>query len=218
MNAPGPAPDLDLAPARRAAVAAAVLRALAAAVPGSRAELRGSLATGRADRYSDVDVLWVVPDGPFAGAVAGLPGVLACVGPLAALRTDPDLAQHPRRRVLFARFAHLPLFWRVDLDVRAVSAGTGEGPAPEDPRWRGEDRDAPAGALANAVAALRAELRGRPAEADGLLRRAALRLGTVLADGATADRVVALAAAAAAAEPDLAAEVTALARALDGPP
>ena len=57
----------------RARLAADLLAELAAAVPGSAAQLRGSLAEGRADIYSDIDLLWDVPDAAFDAAIAELP-------------------------------------------------------------------------------------------------------------------------------------------------
>jgi hypothetical protein len=35
-----------------------------------------------------------------------------------SLRTDPELARSARRRLVFARLAGMPLFWRVDIDTR----------------------------------------------------------------------------------------------------
>ena len=37
------------------------------------------------------------------------------------LRIDPDLAQSDRRRIICLRLVGTPLFWRVDLDIRATS-------------------------------------------------------------------------------------------------
>jgi hypothetical protein len=40
---------------------------------------------------------------------------------VASLRIDPDLAQSDRRRIICLRLVATPLFWRVDLDIRATS-------------------------------------------------------------------------------------------------
>ncbi|WP_406284910.1 hypothetical protein [Streptomyces sp. NBC_00209] len=82
----------------RAALADEVCIALKRCCPGSRAELTGPLGSGTADAFSDVDIAWVVPDERF-----------------------PDFYRSDRRRLLFVRFAGVPLFWRFDLDVRAAS-------------------------------------------------------------------------------------------------
>jgi 8-oxo-dGTP pyrophosphatase MutT (NUDIX family) len=92
----------------------------------------------------------------------------------------------------------LPLFWRLDLDVRGASA------RPDEPRARGEDWSPAESALANAVAAVKAELRARPAEAAALLGRGFDRVGLPPAEGATHRRIAVLAAAVSAAEPSLA--------------
>lgn len=107
----------ELDPARRAAFAQELLRALAAYCPGSRSELRGSLALGTADAYSDIDIAWTVPDDRFDACLDAVPEVLGAVVPLDSLRTDPDSRNSRERRLLFAAFRGLPLFWRVDLEV-----------------------------------------------------------------------------------------------------
>ena len=87
----------------------------------SKAELRGSLATGNADPYSDIDVLWEVPDGEFEHAIQLLPKVLSQVQKAESIRTDPDFQRSDRRRLFFIQFEALPLFWRADIDVLAHS-------------------------------------------------------------------------------------------------
>ena len=107
----------------RARLVADLQAELTAAVPNSVALLRGSLAEGRADPYSDIDLLWDVPDADFSPAIAELPVTLSHVRPVASLRFDPDFQHSARRRLAFIRFAGVPLFWRVDLDVFARSVG-----------------------------------------------------------------------------------------------
>ena len=57
----------------RARLVADLLTEMAAAVPNSMALLRGSLAEDRADVYSDIDLLWDVPDAAFHAVIAELP-------------------------------------------------------------------------------------------------------------------------------------------------
>ncbi|MFF2010464.1 hypothetical protein ACFVWY_15505 [Streptomyces sp. NPDC058195] len=160
-----------LDPGRRAAFAGELTRSLAAHCPGSRAELRGSLARGTADAYSDIDLAWTVPGNRFAGCLAAVRDVLGTAGTLDSLRTDPGTRGSGERRLLFAAFRGLPLFWRVDLEVVAAE-GKAAGPvAPADDTWSW-----PASALANAVAATKAVLRDRPEDARGLLERGLRRV------------------------------------------
>jgi hypothetical protein len=163
-----------LDPAVRAALAGELLAALPAACPGSTAQLTGSLgAAGGADAYSDIDVVWRVPAADFARCVEGARRTLGRVGPLLSLRADADHADAPGRRVLFAAFRGLPLFWRLDLDVHADPPEAAGVPAAAstDP-W-----SPAASALADAVAAIKAVLRSRPGTARALLERASLQVG-----------------------------------------
>jgi hypothetical protein len=163
-----------LDPARRTALADEVRGALEAACPGSRARLRGSLAAGTADPYSDIDVEWTVPAGRFRECVEGTRTALERVGALMSLRSDPDLATAAGRRLLFAAFSGQPLFWRLDLEVHAEPPGDAGVPDPgaTDP-W-----SPAASALANAVATVKALRRNRPDLALGLLERALTRVGS----------------------------------------
>ncbi|WP_328330234.1 MULTISPECIES: nucleotidyltransferase domain-containing protein [unclassified Streptomyces] len=218
MSSTPPAMDLD--PARRAAFSQELRDALVAQCPGSVAELRGSLARGTADSYSDIDLAWTVPDAQFETCVAAVGPCLGAVRAVVSLRSDPDsqrYSQRPcRRRLLFLAFRDMPLFWRLDLEIAAVSdesagpggvvgAGAGgdraqDGGSPAavwDPEW-----SLAASALANAVAVVKAVLRGQPDVAAGLLERGLRRVG---ASGSASGRwradVVRLADAAAQHEP-----------------
>jgi predicted nucleotidyltransferase/predicted ester cyclase len=169
---------LDLSPERRDRLAAELRAALTAAIPDSRAELRGSLACGTADPYSDIDLAWVVPDDMFAAAVESAATAIQSVGAVSSLRRDPDLARSDRRRLLFFRLAGLPLFWRVDLDIRAASVAADSGYDDANPAARSEAGwSRPASAMENAAAAIKAALRGLPSIADGLLSRGYQRIG-----------------------------------------
>jgi len=122
----------------REAVAAGLIAALQDAVDGSIASLRGSMASGRADAYSDIDLLWVVPDGLLEAGVRHVSAAVeAAVGPLVWVRSDPDLDGCERRRILSLRFERLPIFWRVDLDIRTASVAGDDGFGLDDPAVRG---------------------------------------------------------------------------------
>ena len=105
----------------REAVVAALRAALAGAAPGSRVLRRGSVR----DELSDIDLAWIVPDAGFASALAAARQAFAAVGPVALLRADVELQRSDRRRLLFVTYEHLPLCWRVDVDVRAESVAPG---------------------------------------------------------------------------------------------
>ncbi len=164
--------DLDLRPARRSLVAASLCGALNATISGSEAGLRGSLASGAADRYSDVDICWVVPDDGFARAVDSAARAVESVHAVSSLRIDPDLARSELRRLIFIRLEGLPLFWRIDLDVRARSVAADDN---YDAVSRAASIEAgwsrPASAIENAVAAIKAVVRHRASAASGLLCR-----------------------------------------------
>ncbi|MFE9062041.1 hypothetical protein [Streptomyces violaceusniger] len=203
--------------ADRAALAAEVCIALQRCCPGSAAELTGSLASGAADAFSDIDIAWVVPDARFPACLARVVGALGEVQPVDGVRIDPDFHHSDRRRLLFVRFAGVPLFWRLDLDVRTASVA-------DDPRYdagnpaaraREGEWSRPASALANAIGVVKAVARKRDTEARGLLDRGFARIGEDdRATGAWANDVARLAHAAALRDSslaDLSAQVTALA-------
>ncbi|MFD7640745.1 nucleotidyltransferase domain-containing protein [Kitasatospora sp. NPDC059795] len=207
----------------RDALAAAVRTALERCCPGSSARLRGSLAAGTADRFSDIDVCWVVPDDAFPACLTAGAAALARVRPVEQVRCDPDFLHSDRRRLLFVRFAGVPLFWRLDLDVRAASVADEPDYDTGNPAARADDSEwsRPASALANAVAAVKALARGRPDTAHALIARAFTRLG--LPHPATGDpyldiyRLAAAATRQDATLAPLAARVTALADLHNGP-
>jgi predicted nucleotidyltransferase len=161
----------------RARLVADLLRELTSAFPGSEALLRGSLAEGRADLYSDIDLLWDVPDTAFSAAIAALPLILKGVRPVASLRFDPDFQYSAKRRLAFIRFAGVPLFWRVDLDVFARSVDRDPDYDRDNPSARGTSWSFPESSLANVIAAIKAQRRGRDNEAAELLARAEARVG-----------------------------------------
>ena len=64
---------------------------------------------------------WIVPDNHFEHAMAAVASSLGSVGSLASLRSDPAFQQSRKRRLIFVRFAGVPLFWRIDLEIFAMS-------------------------------------------------------------------------------------------------
>jgi len=198
--------DLDLRPERRDKLTGKLLAALQGWVPGSRAQLRGSLGAGTADDYSDIDICWVVPDQDFTEAVDTLGAALSQVTAVLALRTDPEFARSARRRAVFARLCDVPLFWRVDIDIRADSIAADDLYDADNPDAHGDTGwSAPASAIENAIAAIKAAARGQADTADILLRRGCERIGHN--PGSTvdlADAITSLADACATQEPRLA--------------
>ncbi len=182
----------------RSTLANRVLIALEAAQAGSRASLRGSLARGTADAYSDIDVEWLVPSAAFPACLDVVPA-LSEVRPVAAVRFSPDFRHSPVQRLVFVRFEGVPVCWRLDLDVRTEAADDRPMPAAEG-EW-----SRPASALANALGAVKAVARGRFDDARGLLDRGFERIGS--AGRATGDwtaDIARLAAACVRLEPELA--------------
>ena len=164
-----PAPDLDLSPARRGRVADELRSSLERAIAGSSFALRGSIAEGRADRYSDIDAVWRVP-GTLQSGFDALPNAAAVVGDVFSVRVaPPELADADC--LVFVTFADLPIFWRLDLVIEST-APVGELTLQLAPPW-----SLPESALANAVAAVKAVVRGRNDDAAGLLERGYPRVG-----------------------------------------
>jgi predicted nucleotidyltransferase len=167
--------NLDLGIRQQLAVN--ILRTLERATPNSTAVLRGSLAADRADPYSDIDVLWEVPDASFDVSVAQIRKTLNTVHAVCSLRSDPDLQLSRKRRLFFVRFQDMPLFWRLDLDVYARSINRDNTYDLDNPAARGTDWSLAESALANAVAAIKWHQRGDDATARQLLVRAYERVG-----------------------------------------
>jgi hypothetical protein len=203
---PPVAVDLDLRPERRDQLTGKLLAALQGWVPSSRTQLRGSLGAGTADEYSDIDICWVVPDRDFTEAVDTLGAALSQCAAVLSYRTDPEFARSAKRRVIVARLYGMPLFWRVDIDIRPDSVAAddvcdaGNPDARSDAAW-----SALASAIENAIAAIKAAARGQADAADGLLRHGFKGIGHH--PGSTvdlADAITSLADACAAQEPRLA--------------
>ncbi|MFJ1680639.1 hypothetical protein ACIODT_37910 [Streptomyces sp. NPDC088251] len=175
--------------------------------PGSKATLLGSLAAGSADVYSDIDVEWIVPDDRFAACLAQVGALLHLVHPVAEVRVDPDFLHSDRRRLLFVRFEQVPLFWRLDLSVRAQSVADEADYDEGNPAARAREGEwsRPASALANAIGAVKAAARHRTGDAYGLVDRGFVRIGEAdSAIGAWAEDIKRLARAAVRREAQLA--------------
>ena len=155
-----------------------VVTALVRTIPGSCVLWQGSPGAGTSDAYSDIDLAWIVPDAEFERAVAETAAALGRIAPLVEARAKPQLARSRRRRLLFVRFADMPLLWHLDLDVRCASIADDGSFDSDDPDARSEDGwSRPASALANAIAAVKALGRGRTDFALGTLSLGFERIG-----------------------------------------
>ena len=168
---------MDLDTRLRTSLVDRILGCLEEAAPGSRALLRGSLAGDTADQYSDIDVLWEVPDSDFRRCVTSLEENLSRVRPVASLRSVPDFQNSEKRRLIFVRFESIPLFWRLDLDIFAQSIRRDPEYDLGNPNAKGSEWSPTESALMNAVAAVKAHLRSKDEEARRLLVRAYQRAG-----------------------------------------
>jgi hypothetical protein len=112
------------------------------------------------------------------------------VHPLESLRLDRDFQNSDRRRLVFAQFAGVPLFWRVDLDLFAQSVHRDPNYDVHNPAARGSDWSATHSALMIAVAALKALLRGNPEAAGELLALGYERVSLVPPAGSPPDLIL----------------------------
>lgn len=169
--------DTDFSLERRDAAVRDLLSALRSCCRGSQVSLRGSLAAETADQYSDIDLNWVVPDDAFAECVEHVADYLNRTRPLYSVRSDPNFQHSSKRRLLFFLFRDLPLFWRVDLEMWAVSVADEHTFDADNPDARGHHWSRTASALANAVAAIKAIRRGEAGTAASLLNSGLERIG-----------------------------------------
>lgn len=151
------------------------------------------MAEGRADPYSDIDVLWEVPDASFEQAVRDLRDILARVRPVESFRSDPLLQNSAQRRIIFARFRGVPFFWRLDLEVFARSVQRDRTFDLENREARGDDWSLAESALMNAVAAIKAHLRDDDRGARELLARGYQRIGLEMPEQPLRDQILELA-------------------------
>ncbi len=163
---------MDLDTLLRTRLTNKILDDLKTAAPGSLAMLRGSLATGKADAYSDIDILWQVPDSEFIVSVDNLGEILSRVGPVESLRSDPPLQRSAKHRLFFARYQDMPLFWRVDLEIFAESIQRDPNYDLGNPEARGDVWSLAESALMNGVYTCKMLLRGKMNAAEASMRRA----------------------------------------------
>ena len=184
---------MNLDPRARASLANAVTHSLEQAVVGSTAGLRGSLARGGADPYSDIDSFWEVPDSRFHDAIDELPVTLSPVGPIESIRSDPLLQNSDKRRLVFVQFEKVPLYWRVDIEIFAESIQRDVSYDLDNPDARGDDWSRTHSALMNGVAALKWLLRGCEQDARESLCRAFDRIDLPVPDDSLWDQIPVLA-------------------------
>jgi predicted nucleotidyltransferase len=168
---------LNLDPRERARLAERIRGRLAEAMPGSASEVQGSMARGTADRYSDIDVLWEIPDDQFERCLRGLQSALSGLHPLESLRLDPEFQESKKRRRVHVRFEGFSLFWQCDIDIMTQSIRRDLSYDVGNPSARGPDRSAGETILMATVAAMRAYLRGKQTVAQDLLGKALARMG-----------------------------------------
>ena len=174
----------------RSTIAHRIVECLNLAVPNSSACLRGSLADGRPDEYSDIDVLWVVDD-LAAITVSRVREILSQAGEIVSLQVDPEVQRSPRHRLIFVRFATLPLFWRIELkissrtDARSVSKAKSTSELVPD--WSVAES-----AIANAVGAIKAWQRGMESLARRYLESALDKLECEMASPNARDCLIQL--------------------------
>jgi predicted nucleotidyltransferase len=163
------------------------------AVEGSVVLLRGSLASGNADAWSDIDIMWEIPDGLFKAAVERIEDFLSQAQPVESLRSAPDFQKSDRRRLFFAQFEDMPLFWRADIDVLARSVQRDlQYDVGNEAAW-GNDWSLTHSALMNAIAAVKALLRGKEDMAGQLLGRGFDRIGLATPEGDPQELILKLA-------------------------
>lgn len=183
---------MNLDPRERARLAELLRGRLADASPGSRAELLGSLARGGSDPYSDIDLLWEVPDEQFDWCLRNLRSALSSLYRLESFRLDPAFQDSKKRRRVYARFEGFPLYWHCDLEVFARSIRRDQDYDVGNPAARGPDRWAGESMLMGAVAAIRARIRGRPSQARDFVAQAFARVGMEHPDLPGAQPILAL--------------------------
>ncbi len=169
--------DLTLDPKIRNKLVNRILSCLEKAAMGSTASLRGSLAGEKADEYSDIDVLWEIPDAEFMVCMENMEEILSRILPVESVRSDPTLQLSKKHRLILARFVDLPLFWRVDIEACAESIHRDLEYDLNNPEARGSAWSLPESALMNAVRAIKGHLRHDNAEAKLFAATAYDRVG-----------------------------------------
>jgi hypothetical protein len=170
-----------------------IIAALVSAARGSTAGLRGSLAAGNADAYSDIDILWEIPDHLFQVSIDRIGAILSAVHPVESLRSAPEFQNSDKRRLFFVQFQDIPLFWRADIDVFAQSAHRDFQYDVNNQAARGDDWSLTHSALMNAIAAVKALLRHEEDKARQLLVRGFERVGLIIPAGDSQELILKLA-------------------------
>ena len=177
----------------REALTRRIITALESATQGSIAQLRGSLADGHADPFSDIDILWEIPDELFEVSVNRIGDILSEAQPIESLRSAPDFQNSDKRRLFFVQFQDVPLFWRADIDVLARSVQRDFQYDVNNRAARGGDWSLTHSALMNAIAAVKALLRQDEDAARQLLVRGFKRVGLAIPDGDAQELILKLA-------------------------
>ena len=175
--------QLNLDTEIRAALIQRILTTLESTTQGSTAQLRGSLAAENADTYSDIDIFWEVPDDLFQESVDHIRDALSASQPIESLRSAPDFQNSDKRRLFFVQFQDMPLFWRADIDVIALSVQRDFQYDVNNEAARGNDWSLTHSALMNAIAAVKALLRNEEDIAEQLLARGFERVGLSIPEG-----------------------------------
>lgn len=170
-----------------------IIVAFESAARGSTAQLRGSLAAGNADAYSDIDILWEIPDDLFQVSVDRIGVILSAAHPIESLRSAPEFQNSDKRRLFFVQFQDIPLFWRADIDVLARSVQRDFQYDVNNQAARGDDWSLTHSALMNAIAAVKALLRHEDDKAGQLLARGFRRVGLVIPEGDSQELILQLA-------------------------
>ena len=112
---------LNLDPQQRAKFVCGLKSHFLTVVPRSVVELHGSIAAGSADEYSDIDLVWEIPDDQFNAAVLCVEDTMTSLQRVSTMQFDPLFQASDRRRRIFVHYYNLPLFWQVKLDIMAQS-------------------------------------------------------------------------------------------------
>ncbi len=157
-----------------------ILNNLNKAFPESKAILKGSLANSKADQFSDIDIIWEIPDNLFLDTISNIKNILNKIRPIESIRSDPDFQNSIKRRLLFMRFKDVHLFYRVDLNIFAKSINRDENYDKNNPKAKGNDWSLTESALMNIVGAVKALLRNQDEKALGLIERAYKRINSIM--------------------------------------
>ena len=139
--------------------------------------MKGSLAEGTADIYSDIDIVWEIPDRNFNEATEQFLHTMIEVQPVESLRSSPEFQNSQKRRLYFVQFEGVPLFWRADIEIFAESIGRNLEFDLDNASARGVEWSNTHSALMNALAAIKALLRSRREMARQILDRGFERVG-----------------------------------------